>query len=61
MEASNFERLRESVVSFSSMTSMAGITVARFGVEREKNNVASFKILAREGREGERGVRFKPT
>jgi hypothetical protein len=61
MEASNFERLRESVVSFSSMTSMAGITVARFGVEHKKNNVASFKILAREGREGERGVRFKPT
>jgi hypothetical protein len=39
------ERLRSCActVSLSLMKSMAGITVARLGVEREKNNVASFK------------------
>ena len=31
-------------MSVSSIKSMAGITVARFGVEQEKNNVASLKI-----------------
>jgi hypothetical protein len=44
MDASYSERLRESVESFSSITSIAGITVARFGVDQEKNKVASFKI-----------------
>jgi hypothetical protein len=38
--------LRELVVSVSSIKSMAGTTVARFGVEREKNNVASLKIYS---------------
>ena len=46
MEISYFERFSESLVSLSSITSIAGMTVARFGVEREKNRVASFKILA---------------
>ena len=44
MGASNFERLRESVVSFSSMTSIVVMSVARLGVELEKNIVASFSI-----------------
>jgi hypothetical protein len=44
MGALNFEWLRESVVSFLSMTSTAGMTVARLGVEHEKNIVASFSI-----------------
>jgi len=30
-------------VSLSLIKSMAGITIARLGVEREKNSVASFK------------------
>ena len=34
----------ERVVTCSSIMSMAGITVARDGVEREKNSVASLKI-----------------
>jgi hypothetical protein len=34
-------RLIESVVSRRSIKSIAGMTVARLGVEREKNNVAS--------------------
>jgi len=46
MGASNLERLRESVVSFLSMMSIAGITVARFGVECEKNSVTSLSICA---------------
>ena len=36
------------------------MTVARFGVEREKNKVASFKILAA-NEVGQLGVRFKKT
>ena len=44
MGASNFEQLRESVVSFSSIMSIAGMTVARLGVEHEKNIVTSFSI-----------------
>ena len=44
MEESNLERSRESMVSFSSIMSIAGMTVAKFGVEREKKRVASFNI-----------------
>ena len=42
------ERVRSCVcaVSLSLMKSIAGMTVARLGVEREKNNVASFKTCA---------------
>ena len=43
MGASNL-KLRDSVVRTSSMWSMAGITVARDGVECEKKSVASLKI-----------------
>jgi hypothetical protein len=37
-------RVIEFVVSFLSIMSIAGITVARFGIDREKNSVASLSI-----------------
>ncbi len=39
-----YEELRAEVVRCRSIWSMAGITLARLGVEREKNRVASLKI-----------------
>jgi hypothetical protein len=36
MGASNLERSRESVVSFSSMMSIAGMTVAKLGVNARR-------------------------
>lgn len=44
MEMLNFEQLRESFISFSSIMSIVGMTVAMFGVKHEKNSVASFRI-----------------
>jgi len=40
----NFCEVSDVVAIMLSITSMAGITIARFGVPREKNSVASLKI-----------------